>query len=200
MTVTAGNAETQKQKRTLLIVFALNLLLFVSLGAAGLMADSSALIANAVDNLSDTAVYAISWLAVGKSAKLKGAAARFSGVMLLVFAAAVLIDAVRRPFFGPEPIGVTMILMAAFAAAVNLLCLRLLKPLKTDDVNLRAAQTFSANDFYSNGGIVVAGALVWWTGSWIPDVLVGLVVAGVAVAGAFEILRDAKQESKSGDE
>jgi len=200
MTVTAGNAETQKQKRTLLIVFALNLLLFVSLGAAGLMADSSALIANAVDNLSDTAVYAISWLAVGKSAKLKGAAARFSGVMLLVFAAAVLIDAVRRPFFGPEPIGVTMIVMAAFAAAVNLLCLRLLKPLKTDDVNLRAAQTFSANDFYSNGGIVVAGALVWWTGSWIPDVLVGLVVAGVAVAGAFEILRDAKQESKSGDE
>jgi cobalt-zinc-cadmium efflux system protein len=200
MTVTAGNAETQKQKRTLLIVFALNLLLFVSLGAAGLMADSSALIANAVDNLSDTAVYAISWLAVGKSAKLKGAAARFSGVMLLVFAAAVLIDAVRRPFFGPEPIGVTMIMMAAFAAVVNLLCLRLLKPLKTDDVNLRAAQTFSVNDFYSNGGIVVAGGLVWWTGSWIPDVLVGLVVAGVAVAGAFEILRDAKQESKSGDE
>ena len=32
------NAETDKQKRTLLIVFALNLLLFVALGAAGVMA------------------------------------------------------------------------------------------------------------------------------------------------------------------
>lgn len=86
-----------------------------------------------------------------------------------------------------------MIAMAAFAAIVNLICLALLKPLQTDDVNMRAAQTFSVNDFFSNGGIVVAGALVWWTGSWIPDVIVGLVVAAVAVHGAFEILRDAKQ-------
>lgn len=199
MSKAAANADWAIQKRTLLIVFALNLLLFILLGSAGLIADSSALIANAVDNLSDTAVYAISWLAVGRSAKLKRDVARFSGVMLLVFAAAVLIDALRRPFFSPEPIGVTMVVMAAFAAAVNLLCLQLLKPLKTKDVNLRAAQTFSVNDFFSNGGIVVAGGLVWWTGSWIPDVLVGLVVAGVAVAGAFEILRDAKHESEAGD-
>ena len=70
----------------------------------------------------------------------------------------------------------------------------LLKPLKTEDVNLRAAQTFSLNDFFSNGGILVAGALVWWTGSWIPDVAVGLVVAGVALLGAREILRDAKDD------
>lgn len=193
-----SSAETARQRTTLAIVFALNLLLFVSLGAAGLIADSSALIANAVDNLSDTAVYAISWLAVGKSGQLKRGAARLSGIMLIIFAVAVLVDAVRRPFFGPEPIGPTMIVMAGFAAAVNLLCLRLLKPLKTDDVNLRAAQTFSVNDFFSNGGIVVAGALVWWTGSWIPDVAVGLVVAAVAILGAIEILRDASKE-KSDD-
>lgn len=199
MLAEADNAEIRKQKRTLLIVFALNLLLFVSLGIAGLIADSSALIANAVDNLSDTVVYAISWMAVGKAAKLKRGAARLSGIMLMIFAAGVLIDALRRPFFGPEPVGATMIVMAAFAAVVNLLCLWLLKPLKTDDVNLRAAQTFSVNDLFSNGGIVVAGALVWWTGSWIPDVVVGLVVAAVAVHGALEILRDAKHESETAD-
>jgi cobalt-zinc-cadmium efflux system protein len=196
VTGASGPADQAKQKRTLLIVFALNLVLFLSLGAAGLVADSSALIANAVDNLSDTAVYAISWLAVGKSAKLKRGAARLSGIMLLIFAVAVLIDAMRRPFFGPEPIGLAMIVMAAFAAVVNLICLWLLKPLKTGDVNLRAAQTFSINDFYSNGGIVVAGALVWWTGSWIPDVAVGLVVALVAIGGAREILHDARKEGK----
>lgn len=199
MLTEADNAEIRKQKRTLLIVLALNLLLFVSLGITGLIADSSALIANAVDNLSDTVVYAISWMAVGKAARLKRGAARLSGIMLMIFAAGVLVDALRRPFFGPEPIGATMIAMAAFAAIVNLICLALLKPLKTDDVNMRAAQTFSVNDFFSNGGIVVAGALVWWTGSWIPDVIVGLVVAAVAVHGAFEILRDAKQESEKAD-
>jgi len=188
--------NTDRQKRTLLIVFALNLLLFITLGTAGLVADSSALIANAVDNLSDTIVYAISVLAVGGSGKLKRSAARLSGIMLVIFAIGVLFDALRRPFFGPEPAGVTMMAMATFAAVVNLICLRLLKPLKTDDVNLRAAQTFSVNDFFSNGGILIAGALVMWTGSWIPDVVVGLVVAAVAVFGGFEILRDAKRESE----
>ena len=188
--------NTDRQKRTLLIVFALNLLLFITLGTAGLVADSSALIANAVDNLSDTIVYAISVLAVGGFGKLKRSAARLSGIMLVIFAIGVLFDALRRPFFGPEPAGVTMMAMATFAAVVNLICLRLLKPLKTDDVNLRAAQTFSVNDFFSNGGILIAGALVMWTGSWIPDVVVGLVVAAVAVFGGFEILRDAKRESE----
>ena len=188
--------NADRQKRTLLIVFALNLLLFITLGTAGLVADSSALIASAVDNLSDTIVYAISVLAVGGSGKLKRSAARLSGIMLVIFAIGVLFDALRRPFFGPEPAGVTMMAMATFAAVVNLICLRLLKPLKTDDVNLRAAQTFSVNDFFSNGGILIAGALVMWTGSWIPDVVVGLVVAAVAVFGGFEILRDAKRESE----
>lgn len=188
--------NADRQKRTLLIVFALNLLLFITLGTAGLVADSSALIANAVDNLSDTIVYAISVLAVGGSGKLKRSAARLSGIMLVIFAIGVLFDALRRPFFGPEPAGVTMMAMATFAAVVNLICLRLLKPLKTDDVNLRAAQTFSVNDFFSNGGILIAGALVMWTGSWIPDVVVGLVVAAVAVFGGLEILRDAKRESE----
>lgn len=195
MSVEVTEAETDRQKRTLLIVFALNLLLFLSLGAVGLIADSSALIANAVDNLSDTVVYAISWMAVGKSGHLKRGASRLSGVMLVIFAVAVLLDALRRPFFGPEPVGRTMMAMAAFAAVVNLLCLWLLRSLRTNDVNLRAAQTFSVNDFFSNGGIIAAGALVWWTGSWIPDVIVGLVVAAVAVHGGIEILRDAKQES-----
>lgn len=193
MSAGVTKAETSKQRRTLLIVFALNLLLFLSLGAAGLVADSSALIANAVDNLSDTVVYAISWLAVGKSGHLKRGAARISGVMLVIFAVAVLLDALRRPFFGPEPVGMTMMAMAAFAAVVNLFCLWLLRSLQTKDVNLRAAQTFSVNDFFSNGGIIAAGALVWWTGSWIPDVIVGLVVAAVAVHGGVEILRDTKQ-------
>lgn len=188
----------RKQRQTLLLVLVLNFLLFVALGTTGWVADSSALIANAVDNLSDTAVYAISWLAVGKSASLKRGAAKFSGVMLIVFAGLVMIDALRRPFFGSEPIGPTMIIMAAIAAAVNLWCLRLLKPLKTKDVNLKAAQTFSANDFVSNGGIVLAGVLVWWTGSYVPDVLVGIGVAIVALLGGLGILRDADGEAKRG--
>ena len=79
--------ETEsRQRRILLLVFALNALLFLGLGLAGWMADSSALLANALDNASDAAVYLISFLAVGRALIWKTRAARASGIMLLIFA------------------------------------------------------------------------------------------------------------------
>ena len=72
---------------------------------------------------------------------------------------------------------------------MNLWCLYLLNKLKNKDVNLRAATTFSFNDFISNGGIVVAGIVVLLTGANWPDLIVGIAVACIAVYGGFEILR-----------
>ena len=89
-----------------------------------------------------------------------------------------------------------MIAMAAIAAATNLLCLRLLKPLKSEDVNVKAAETFSANDFVANAGVVVAGLLVMWTNSFWPDVAVGVIVALVALKGGLEILESSAKPSR----
>lgn len=191
MTVQGG--EERRQRRTLLVVLLLNLGLFVVLGMGGLMADSSALLANALDNASDTAVYLISFLAVGRAPIWKRRAAQVSGVLLLVFAAGVILDAIRRWWTGTEPMGATMMALALAAAAVNLICLLVLRRAASDDVNMRAAETFSLNDFASNGGILVAGGLVMWLGQSWPDLVVGGLVAVIAVKGGVEILRDAKE-------
>lgn len=190
--MTAPGYAENRQRRTLLIVLVLNALLFAGLGIGGVLADSSALLANAVDNASDSVVYLISFLAVGRALAWKRRAARISGVLLLLFAAGVLIDAGRRWWFGAEPIGWSMIGLAVIAAAVNLICLQLLRRLDGDDVNLRAAETFSFNDFASNGGIIVAGGLVLWLGQSWPDLVVGVLVAAVAAKGGLEILEDAR--------
>mgnify|MGYP003118724931 FL=1 len=78
--------------------------------------------------------------------------------------------------------------MAAVAAVVNLLSLYLLKKMQSKDVNLRAATTFSINDFVANGGVILAGIVVIWTDSNLPDLLVGVAVAGIALYGAINIL------------
>jgi Co/Zn/Cd efflux system component len=88
-----------------------------------------------------------------------------------------------------------MLIMAVVAALVNYICLRLLQRLTAPDVNLRAARTFSANDFIANAGILVAGALVLWTGKAWPDLVVGLAVAGIAAWGGVDILRDAQNDN-----
>lgn len=191
------NLQHDRQRRTLLVVLILNGLLFAGLGLGGLLADSSALLANALDNASDSVVYLISFLAVGRALTWKRRAATTSGVLLLIFAAGVLIDAGRRWWLGAEPIGWTMIGLAVVAAVVNLICLRLLQRLEGDDVNLRAAETFSLNDFASNGGIIVAGGLVLWLDQSWPDLVVGVIVAGIAIRGGLEILEDARHSGQN---
>lgn len=189
--MTSTQTQDHQQRRTLLVVLILNALLFVGLGAGGILADSSALLANAVDNGADSVVYLISFLAVGRALSWKKGAARLSGILLLVFAAGVVVDVGRRWYFGAEPAGWTMMGLALVAAIVNLICLMLLKRVTSDDVNMEAAETFSLNDFAANGGILVAGGLVLWFDQTWPDLVVGLLVAALAVKGGVEILKDA---------
>lgn len=196
--VTDGAALSQ-ERRILWQVLLLNVGLSAGLAAAGAAADSSGLLASALDNASDAVVYVICLIAVGRSPRLKRLAAFASGTLLLVFAAGILGDAARRALTGSEPLGAMMAGMSLVAAGVNLLCLRLLKPIKTRDVNLRAAQTFSVNDFVSNAGILVAGGLVAWTGRAWPDLVVGVAVAAVAAKGAFEIIGDARRTPPAAD-
>ncbi len=188
--------DDRRQRRTLLTVLGLNAGLAAALGIGGVTADSSALLANAVDNASDAAVYLISFLAIGRAGTWKRGAARASGVMLLLFAAGVLVDGVRRVITGTEPIGPTMMALALAAAVVNLICLQLIRRQHSGDVNLKAAETFSFNDFASNGGILVAGGLVLWLDQAWPDLVVGVLVAAIAVKGGVEILKDANTASE----
>lgn len=199
MTVST-DAPVPDERRTLWIVLLLNAAIAAGFFATGLIGDSSALIANGVDNLSDTAVYALSLVALSHGRTWKTRAAMASGVMLLLFAGGILLDVGRRYVQGSDPIGPTMMVMSAIAGVVNYVCLRLLQKLKQPDVNLRAATTFSFNDFISNGGILIAGALVLWLGTNWPDLVVGLGTALIAIKGGIEILRDARAETKTNAE
>ena len=194
----SGAHDTEQvQRRILLVVLALNALLFVGLGVGRLAADSSALLANAVDNGSDAAVYLISFLAVGRALIWKTRAAQASGVMLLIFSVLVLLDALRRTLTGTEPVGPTMMVLAVVAAVINLICLLLIRRQRSGDVNMKAAETFSLNDFASNGGILVAGGLVMWLNQSWPDLLVGVLVAAIAAKGGLDILRDARDARRA---
>lgn len=192
-------SDLTHQKTVLLQVLLWNLALFVGLGVVGWLADSSALLANALDNGSDAAVYLLSYLAIDRRSAWKRSAATVSGVMLLLFAIVVIADVFRRWTYGAEPLGPVMMVMALMAGAINLWCLALLRRVRSSDINLKAAETFSFNDFISNGGVIVAGGLVLWLGSSWPDLVVGALIATVALKGGVEILRSVREDRKSGE-
>ena len=64
---------------------------------------------------------------------------------------------------------------------------------------MQAAETFSFNDFISNGGVLIAGALVLWTGASWPDLVAGALIAGVATVGGIDILRSVWADKQGRD-
>ncbi|WP_137917515.1 cation transporter [Hydrogenophaga sp. 2FB] len=163
----------------------------------GIWAASTALIGAGLDNLGDASVYAVSLYAVGRAAMVKVRAAQLSGCLLIGLAALLLLEALRRFAGGEEPVGPAMMAMAALNAALNLVCLRLLRRHRGEDVNFKASAIFTSNDSIVNGAIVLSGALVMAFGTNIPDLVLGIVVAAIAARGGREILRAASETRKT---
>ena len=93
-----------------------------------------------------------------------------------------------------------MMAMAALNAALNFVCLRLLKRHRGEDVNFKASAIFTSNDSIVNLAIVLSGALVMWWGSNLPDLVLGIVVSVIAAWGGREILSEANAtKEKQGD-
>jgi len=187
------------QRRALLRILLLNGGLAVVLLVGGLAADSSGLIANALDNASDAIAYSLSFFAVTRSQRWRAHAATITGLMLIALAVGVVGDATRRFVTGSEPLGPAMMVLAVIAAVVNAWCIKLLYGHRGEDVNLRAAWTMSINDFVANFGVLIAGTLVATLGSSWPDLAVAAAIAAVAGYGAIKTLRDAARSRNAAD-
>jgi Co/Zn/Cd efflux system component len=187
------DASQAADRRILMLVLLINLAQSVAGVGTGLWASSTALIGAALDNLADASVYGVSLYAVGRSAAIKVRAARLSGWLLIGLAVMLLVEVLRRFFGGEPPVGPAMMAMAVVNAALNLVCLRLLKRHRGEDVNFKASAIFTGNDSIVNLGIVLSGALVMWWGSNLPDLVLGVVVSAIAANGGREILAEAAE-------
>jgi Co/Zn/Cd efflux system component len=69
-----------------------------------------------------------------------------------------------------------------------------------DDLNMRSVWLCSRNDLANNLGVLVAAGLVFITGSFWPDVLVGGLIAALFIHTSAEVLRDALFALRTGNE
>lgn len=187
---TAGSEQTEAgEGRTLRILLAINAAMFLVEIVAGWLADSSGLIADSLDMLADAFVYGLSLQAVGGAQRTKLRAAHVSGVFQALLAVGVLVDVGRRAIQGSSPEPPAMIGISALALAANVACLLLIAKHRDGGAHMKASWIFSTNDVLANLGVIVAGTLVAWTGSRVPDLAIGAVVAATVLHGADRILR-----------
>ncbi|MCA1796681.1 MAG: cation transporter [Desulfuromonadaceae bacterium] len=192
---TAADLETDAamgdaaEARTLKILLGINGGMFILEIIVGFIAQSTGLIADSVDMFADAAVYGLALFAVGKAAAQKMRAARFSGWIQFVLALGVLTEVARRVVFGSEPISTLMILMGTLALVANVASLVLVAQKRDRGVHMKASYIFSANDVIANLGLILAGALVAWSGSAYPDLIIGTIIGIVVLSGAYRILK-----------
>jgi len=184
--------KDQSEKKVLWVLLSINAVMFVGEFIGGWLADSTGLIADSLDMLADAGVYAISLYAVGRTLRHKANAAMVSGIFQILLAFAVVGDVTRRFVVGSEPISGLMVGIALIALIANATCLALISKHRKGEVHMRASWIFSANDVIANLGVIIAGGLVFLTGSRIPDLVIGLIISVIVLRGGIIIVRDAR--------
>ena len=185
------------ERRILIIVLIINAGMFIAEFSAGLLSGSTALLADSLDMLADAVVYALGLFALGRASHWRARAALTSGVLQLLLGLGVAVEAIWKMAADSLPDAATMGLFGAIALVANTLCFLLLVRFRDGDINLRATWICSRNDMIGNLGVLLAAALVIWTGSPLPDIVIGLLIAAVVVHSAWRIVNEANDQLRS---
>ena len=180
-----------QQGRVLRTVLGINAAMFLIEFTAGVIAHSTALMADSIDMLGDALVYALSLYVIDRGPRWRAGAAVAKGLIILAFGAWIVLEAGLKFLEGITPLAPLMAGFGALALAANLTCLRLLWPRRSQDINMRSTFECSRNDVIANVGVLVAAAGVWFTGRSWPDITVGLIVAALFLRSALSVLREA---------
>ncbi|MEG4584778.1 cation transporter [Microcoleus sp. MOSTC5] len=153
-------AKNAAERKTLRILLLINGTMFVVGIVAGVLAHSTALVADSLDMFADASVYTMSLYAVGKSAHHKNRAATLSGIFQITLAVMVVVDVIRRFVWGESsPESGWMMGIAFLALIANSYGLYLLSKHRKGEVHMRASWIFTQNDVIANFSVIVAGLL-----------------------------------------
>ena len=188
------DGTTRGFRRALWAVIAINGIMFGVEMAAGALAGSQALQADALDFLGDTLTYGISLAVLGMSLKARSMAALFKGASLALMGLWVFGSTVYQVLILGVPNAPIMGGIGFLALAANMLSVVILMRYKDGDANVRSVWLCSRNDAIGNVAVMLAAGAVFITGSAWPDLIVAGIMAGLFLWSAVQILTQALQE------
>ncbi len=183
-----------RQRRVLLVVLVINAAMFIIEISAGLLAHSTALLADSLDMLGDALVYGFSLYVIARGARWQAISAYIKGIIMALFAMFVFFEAAYKIITPTLPVASTIGSIAMLALVANGVCLLLLTRHRGDDINMHSVWLCSRNDIIANISVLFAAVGVWGLGSQWPDVLVGLGIALLFMRSSVQVLRGAHRQ------
>lgn len=168
----------------------------------GVIANSTALLADAGHNLSDVIGLLVAWGAALLAKRppterftygLRGTsilAALGNALLLMMACGAIAWEAIWR-FTNPKPVAtLTVMVVAGIGILVNGFTAWLFMSGRKSDLNIRGAYLHMVADAGVSLGVVIAGAAIMLTGWLWLDPLTSLVIVAVILWGTWGLLRD----------
>ena len=181
----------QRQQATLKVVLLINAGMFMIEIVAGLMAASTALLADSLDMLGDALVYGFSLYVVARDERWKARSALIKGGVMALFGVFVLTQAGYKLIYPVTPQVQTIGIIGLLALCANAACLALLWRHRAEDINMRSVWLCSRNDIIANIAVLLTIPAVWLTHSQWPDLAIGLAIAALFLRSACVIMHEA---------
>ena len=184
------------------IGISINVIFIIVEGLAGIISNSTSLIADAGHNLSDVLTLILSWIAISLSQRQPTPkftygfrrstilAALLNTILLLITVGFIIYEAVVR-LNHPVTINAnSMVIVASIGIAVNGFTAWLFVKDKNRDLNIRSAFVHFLADALVSLGVVIAGLLVKFTGIQWFDSAVSFIIIAVILYGSYKLLID----------
>jgi cobalt-zinc-cadmium efflux system protein len=201
-----GHSHSRAHDRRLLWIALALILGFMAIEvAAGIVAGSLALLADAGHMLTDAAALGAALVAARLASRpahgpwtfglgrAEIVAAQANGIALLLVGIWIVYGAIRRLVSPPDVHGGIVLVVALGGIAVNLAATLVLARADRESLNVRGAFLHVATDLAAFIGTAVAGALVLATGWDRFDPIAGLFVAALCIGTSWTLLRESNR-------
>ncbi|MBO4603542.1 MAG: cation transporter, partial [Salinivirgaceae bacterium] len=202
--------ELTSLSKAFVVGIMLNVLFVVAEAIAGWVSNSMGLLADAGHNLSDVASLLLALIAF-RMAKRKAShhytygykkstvlVSLLNAIILMVAVVFIVYESVEQ-LLNPEPVGGKVIVItAAIGVVINGLTAYLFIDKKDSDLNVKGAYLHMAADALVSVGVVVSGVVIYFTGWYFIDAIIGLTVAVIIIISTWDLLKDSLRLAMDG--
>ncbi len=193
------------QKKATIIASATATLLIVVKLFVGLLSGSVAVLASAIDSVLDLIVSAFNYFAISKAeqpadqkfnygkGKIEALAGVIEGTIITVSGLFILYEAIQKSLNKQEitHLDISMgVMLVSLVITILLLFFLNYVSQKTGNAVIKADALHYKTDVLSNGAVLASLVIVHFTGYYLADTIMGIIIAIYIIHSAYQIIKD----------
>jgi len=194
--------QSVEGKRGLLIALSITFLMMIAEAIGGLLSNSLALLSDAGHMLTDNLALLLSFFAMKFATmpatekrtfgfyRLEILAALINGIILVLISLYIIYQAYLRMINPQRVEGMLMLIVAVIGLVANIIGAVILMKHSHSNLNIRGAYLHIIGDAFSSVGVVVGGVIILYTGWYLIDPILSILISFVIIYGAWALVKE----------